>query len=112
MRIASRQVYVGGVHLKLVRSGGLTGVSLVASLDSGDLSAYEQGLVADLLVEETPAQRGDQPGGADQFSYQLEINQGDHIFGHRWGETEVPAAIRPLLAVLVHKAKPEGKPPH
>jgi len=98
------------VHLKLVRSGGLAGLSLVASLDSGDLSPDQQRLVAALLTLESPRRSEGQQGGADQFSYQLEIIEGDRTFRHRWGEIEVPDAVRPLLAALVQLSKPEAKP--
>jgi len=98
--------YVGVVHLTLVRSGGLAGLDMVASLDSSDLPADQQGLVTALLTAGSPAADASQQGGADQFSYHLEIRQGDQTFRHHWEERDVPEAVRPLLAALVHEAKP------
>ena len=94
------------MHLNLVRSGGLAGLNMVASLDSADLSADQQGLVAALLAAESPILSGGAAGGADQFSYRLEIHQGDRIVRHEWDEPDVPETLRPLLAALVNEAKP------
>ncbi len=79
---------------------------MVASLDSADLSADQQGLVAALLAAGSLTFSGGQPGGADQFSYQLEIHQGDRIVRHEWEEPDVPETVRPLLTALVNEAKP------
>ncbi|MEP7034355.1 MAG: protealysin inhibitor emfourin [Actinomycetota bacterium] len=94
------------MQLKLVRSGGLAGLDMVTILDSADLTVDQQALVANLLTARasTPDER--QGRGADQFRYQLEIHQGDSTVLHRWAEPDVPATVRPLLAVLVRKAKP------
>jgi hypothetical protein len=94
------------VHLRLVRSGGLAGLDMVASLDSTDLPADQQDLVATLLAADSITPRMSRPGGADQFSYQLEIHHGDHTVRHHWAEPDVPETVRPLLAALAHVAKP------
>ena len=95
------------MHLTLVRSGGLAGLDMVASLDSSDLPEEQQGLVTELLTTGPPTTPdASERGGADQFSYQLEIHQGDRTFRHHWEERDVPEAVRPLLAALVHAAKP------
>jgi len=81
---------------------------MVALLDSADLSADQQGLVAELLTTGSPTSHGGPPGGADQFTYQLDIGQGDRTFSHHWAEPDVPEMVRPLLAALLHEAKPAG----
>jgi hypothetical protein len=48
------------------------------------------------------------PGGADQFSYQLEIHHGESTVRRHWEEPEVHEAVRPLLAALTRRAKPAG----
>gem|GEM_PF-736767 len=98
--------YVGVMHLKLVRSGGLAGLTMVASLDSADLPADQQGLVAALLTPGSATPEGGQRGGADQFSYRLEIHHGERTVWHHWDEPQVPENIRPLLAALVNEARP------
>lgn len=94
------------MHVKLVRSGGLAGLDLVAALDVTDLSADQQGLLARLLTADVHAASPNRPGGADQFSYQLEIHQGDRTVRHSWEEPNVPETVRPLLVALTRQAKP------
>jgi len=79
---------------------------MVASLDASDLSADQQDLVATLLAADSITPRTGRPGGADQFSYQLEIHHGDRTVLHHWEEPDVPETVRPLLAALAHAAKP------
>jgi hypothetical protein len=98
--------YRGVVHVKCVRSGGLAGLELVATLDATDLSADQQGLLAGLLTADVHATSPSRPGGADQFSYQLEIHHGGRIVRYRWEEPEVPETVRPLLAGLMSRAEP------
>jgi hypothetical protein len=95
------------MHLKLVRSGGLAGLTMVASLDSADLPSDQQGLIDSLLTPgASPEPDAGQRGGADQFSYHLEIHQGDRTVRHHWDEPDVPEMVRPLLAALVNEARP------
>lgn len=106
MGIEHRRDYRGVVHVKLVRSGGLAGLELVATLDVTDLSADQQGLLARLLTADVHAASPNRPGGADQFSYQLEIHHGGRTVRHHWEEPEVPETVRPLLSALTRRAKP------
>jgi hypothetical protein len=94
------------VHLKLVRSGGITGLDMVAALDTADLSADQQDVVTRLLRGDVQSPRVKRPGGADQFSYQLEIHHGDRTVLHNWDEPDVPETVRPLLVALTRQAKP------
>lgn len=94
------------MHVRLVRSGGLAGLDLVATVDTVDLSADQQNLVARLLVADLPGPGAGRSGGADQFSYRLEIQDGGRTVRHHWEEPEVPETVRPLLAALARKAKP------
>jgi hypothetical protein len=106
VRIRRYRHYVGVMHLKLVRSGGLAGLTMVASLDSADLAADQQGLVAALLTQASGTPDEGKRGGADQFSYHLEIHQGERTVQHHWDEPHVPENVRPLLAALVNEARP------
>jgi hypothetical protein len=109
------------VQVKLVRSGGLAGLNLVATVDTADLAADQQEVVSRLLTEDlrSPGQSSGGPAdssggpaaqsrgpGADQFSYQLEIQQGDRTVRRQWAEPEVHEALRPLLTELTRQAKP------
>jgi hypothetical protein len=97
------------VQVKLVRSGGFAGLDMVATVDTVDLSTDQQDLVATLLTGDLPGPgpgRSGRSGGADQFSYQLEIQHGDRMVRRHWEEPEVPETVRPLLATLTRQAKP------
>lgn len=94
------------MHLKLVRSGGLAGLVMVASLDTTDLSSDQQDVVGTLLSADLQSPRVGRPRGADQFSYQLEIHHSGSTVRHHWEEPDVPDTVRPLLAALTRKAKP------
>jgi len=94
------------VQLKLVRSGGLAGLAMVATIDTSDLPVAQQSVAATLLTADPEGPSLNQTGGADQFSYRLEVRDGDHIVHHHWQEPEVPEAVRPLLAELTSRATP------
>jgi len=96
------------VQVKLVRSGGLAGVNMVATVDSADLPADQQEVVSTLLAGDLRGPGLGRPGGADQFSYQLEIHHGESTVRRHWEEPEVHEAVRPLLAALTRRAKPAG----
>jgi hypothetical protein len=94
------------VHLKLVRTGGIMGLDMVANLDSADLSPDQQEVVATLLTDDLQNAPGSQRAGADQFSYRLEIRHGNRTVQHDFEEPDVPETVRPLLATLTRQAKP------
>jgi hypothetical protein len=79
---------------------------MVATTDTSDLPVAQQSVVAALLTTDPKVPGVDRPGGADQFSYQLEVRDGDHTVHHHWAEPEVPEAVRPLLAELTRRARP------
>jgi len=94
------------VQVKFVRSGGFTGLKMVATVDSADLPADQQDVVSRLLTEDLRGTGTSRPGGADQFSYQLEIHHGDRTVRRQWQEPEVHEKVRPLLTALTREAKP------
>jgi hypothetical protein len=105
------------VRVKLVRSGGLAGLDLVATVDTADLAPGQQEVVSRLLTEDLRDPDGSQSsqssgraGGADQFSYRLEIQQGDMTVRREWNDPEVHEALRPLLTALTRQAKPVADP--
>jgi hypothetical protein len=94
------------VEVRFVRSGGFAGLDMVATVDTADLPADQQDLVARLLTADLLGPGVSRSGGADQFSYQLEIHHGDRRVRRHWEEAEVPENVRPLLAALARQAKP------
>jgi len=94
------------MQVRLVRSGGLAGLRMVATADSEDLPADQQAVVSRLLTEDLRGSGVSPPGGADQFSYQLEIQHGDRTVRRHWQEPEVNEIVRPLLDSLTRQAKP------
>jgi hypothetical protein len=94
------------VQVKLVRSGGLAGLNMVATVDTADLPTDQQEVVSTLLNEDLRGPGASRPGGADQFTYQLEIRHGDRTVRRQWQEPEVHEAVRPLLSSLTSKATP------
>lgn len=94
------------MQVKLVRSGGLAGLSMEATVDTADLPADQQGVVSRLLTEDLRRSAVARPGGADQFSYQLEIKQDGRTVRRSWQDPEVHEAVRPLLSALASQAKP------
>jgi len=94
------------MQVKFVRSGGFAGLRMVVTVDSSDLPPDQQEVVSRLLTEDLRAPGASRSGGADQFSYQLEIRHGDRTVKRRWDEPEVQEAVRPLLAGLTKAAKP------
>jgi len=94
------------MQVKFVRSGGFAGLKMVATVDSSDLPPDQQDVVNRLLTEDLRGPGASRPGGADQFSYQLEIQHGGRTVKRRWEEPEVLETVRPLLAGLTKEAKP------
>ena len=94
------------MQVKLVRSGGIAGLNMVATVDTADLPADQQEVVSRLLTEDLRGPGASRPGGADQFTYQLEIRHGDQTVKRQWSEPEVHDTVRPLLSTLSRQATP------
>lgn len=94
------------MQVTFIRSGGIAGLDLVATVDTVDLSGDQQDLVAGLLSGDPRDRGASRTGGADQFCYQLDIQHGDRVVRCQWEEPEVPDSVRPLLAALSDQATP------
>ena len=68
----------------------------------------EQAKLARNMMDATPAATAGPrpPGGADQFSYHLRLDDGARQRAYQWSEQEVPDEVRPLLAELNRRAHP------
>jgi len=94
------------VQVRLVRSGGFAGLDMLATAEVDDLPADQREVVTRLLTEDLRGPGVSRPGGADQFSYLLEIHHGERTVKRRWEEPEVPDEVRPLLKSLASRARP------
>ena len=96
------------IHIEFRRSGGVAGIPLTATA-SADQFAQEHAaqLQSMLAAAPAPPQPGrTAPGGADQFHYQLSLDDGQRRRSFTWDETQVPPAIRPVLEALTRLARP------
>lgn len=97
------------MQVKLVRSGGIAGLNIEATVDTADLPADQQGVVSRLLTEDLRRSAVSRPG-ADQFSYRLEIEQDGLTVLRSWQDPEVHESVRPLLSSLASQARPVRDP--
>ena len=105
-----------GTRVHLTRSGGLAGLSMVASVDLDDLPPATARQVRDALAEvdfdppSAPEVAGERapawPGAADTYQYDLEVTDG----GKRSITVHDPVSspeLRTLFDVLLPLAQPE-----
>lgn len=89
--------------VSLERSGGFTGRRVTSSIDTDDLPAPQatEALQAlDALASAPPAVP---PGGAGQPRYRLTVHHSSGQQVVEVVESQVPAALRPLLAELLRR---------
>ena len=98
-------------RIDFVRSGGLAGLSLVASVDASTLEPEAAAAVHDALdrvdLGALSRQARRAPSGPDRFQYDLTVTTDDG--GSQTvtlEEAEVPAELRPLIDALVPLARP------
>jgi len=96
-----------GLRIKYRRSGGFAGIDLVAEALADELPGEQADAAAQLLSGPAPpASAQNPPGMADQFSYQLHLDDGERQRTFQWAGQEVPDEARPLLATLNRRAAP------
>ena len=102
------------IHLLLVQSGGLAGLTLVAELDVDDLPPDTAAAVRRALDGvDLPALAGrpaPSPQGADRFCYELTVDARGERHHLQLQEPDVPAELRPLLDALLPRARPTRRP--
>jgi hypothetical protein len=97
----------GPVRVAFRRSGGLAGVTMAADVDADQLGSSHAAVVEDLLADEpAPAEQTSGGSGPDRFSYELTVHDADRSRTYRWGESEVPEPVRPLIDELSARAEP------
>ncbi len=101
------------IHLQLVQSGGLAGLTLVAEVDVDDLPADAAVLVRRALdatdLPALAARPPPPPVGPDRFSYELTVESGGDRQCLKLQEPEVPPELRPVLLTLLPLARPRPR---
>ncbi len=101
------------IHLQLVQSGGLAGLTLVAEVDVDDLPADAAVAVRRALdtadLPALAARPSPSPAGPDRFSYELTVDSGGERRCVKLQEPEVPAELQPVLTVLLPLARPQRR---
>lgn len=112
--LPSRTVADDPIHLLLVQSGGLAGLTLVAELDVDDLPAPTAAEVRRSLDRLDLPALADRPlaapKGADRFCYELTVETKGERHCLQLQEPDVPAELRPLLEALLPLARPTRRP--
>lgn len=89
--------------VSLERSGGFTGRRVTSSVDTDDLPAPQVAEALQALDALASAPSAIPPGGASQPRYRLTVHRaaGEQVV--EVAESQVPAALRPLLAELMRR---------
>jgi len=93
------------VRVGFRRSGGLAGITIAADTDTNQLSPA-QGETIRALLPGPDSPLPSAPGAPDRFTYELQIDDGEHRRVLRWPETAVPDDVRPLIAELTARSRP------
>lgn len=92
------------------RSGGFAGIELAAEVSADELATEPAALANRLLADPAfgaPVRPADAfPSAADQFDYQLDLDDGSRRHSFHWAQFQVPDAVRPLLTALTERAAP------
>jgi hypothetical protein len=92
------------IHVQLVQSGGLAGLTLVAEVDVDELPSDAAVVVRRALdTVDLPAladRPPPAPAGPDRFSYELTVDAAGERRSVKLQEHEVPSELRPLLSTL------------
>jgi len=97
-------------HIDLVRSGGMAGLSLGASVDVSSLGPEAASAVSDALARVDVGALARQPpavpSGPDRFQYDLTVTSAGASLSVSLQEADVPADLRPLIKALMPLAQP------
>ena len=100
-----------GTRIELTRSGGLAGISMVASVDVDELPETTARQLRSALAEvdfDRPAAAAAPPGAADGYQYDLVVSDGRRrsLTAH---DPFLSPAVRKLLDALLPLARPEER---
>jgi hypothetical protein len=101
------------IHVLLVQSGGLAGLTLVADVAVDDLPADDAAAVRRALdtvdLPALAARPAPPPTGPDRFSYELTVERAGDRRCLKLQEPEVPPELRPVLSTLLPLARPRRR---
>jgi hypothetical protein len=93
------------MRVHVTRRGGVAGVALHATFDTAQLAGADATRI-EAALRDLPWDRPIQgPTGPDRFRYEVVADVGDHERRVVLGESEIPAALRPLLALLADRGQ-------
>lgn len=102
------------MHIRLVRTGGLTGLRRAADVDTETLepsrAARMRRLVEVASLEGIVPASEKRARGPDRFRYTLTIEEGGREHTVEFVEEEVPESVHRLVEALWNEAEP-GSPP-
>ena len=99
----------GWERIALERTGGFAGTTVTVQVGSDEPGAERwTGLLegVDLGAWDDVA---DDPGGADRFTYDLQVWAADGVHGLRCGERSLPEQVRPLVQELLRSRATPGR---
>lgn len=93
------------MRVDMTRRGGIAGVALHAVLDTAALAAPDASRV-EAALRDLPWDRSTAgPNEADRFRYVMITVEHDHERQVVLGESEIPDALRPLVALLADQGQ-------
>lgn len=96
------------MRISFSRTGGFAGIRLAAAFEPGVLSPAVEQDVRQLALHahffELPGELQSHSPGADRFSYQVSVEDGEHRHEVRISEAAAPPALRALLRLLTELA--------
>jgi hypothetical protein len=99
-------------RVELERSGGFAGLSLRASVDTAGDQPEAAWVEEALSGVDLAALAGEpSPPAPDRFVYRLAVDRDGQRHEMAFGEQDLPAALRPLVERLLHRARGGAPPP-
>jgi hypothetical protein len=94
-------------RLRLTRTGGLAGIAMEATVDTGELDpATADRILAAVRRADTTSRGAPFP---DAFTYELEMDDGGGIRRVTFSDPGAPESLRPALDVLRPRMRPRRR---
>jgi hypothetical protein len=93
------------MRVDVSRRGGFAGIAWHATIDTAQLAAAEADQVEAALRELPWDRPTTAPSGPDRFRYEIVTVEGNQQRRVLLEEREIPAALRPLLALLTDQGQ-------
>jgi hypothetical protein len=95
-------------RLHLTRTGGLAGIAMEATVDTGELDPATADRVLAAVRTDVSSRRA-APGLPDAFTYELEIDDGSGTRRVTFSDPDAPASLQPALEVLRPRMRPRRR---